>query len=821
MRFELKGYQEQATEEIVDALSYAFERYEKSQKLSAISLSAATGAGKTVIATAVIERLLYGDENTTPNPNLTFLWLTDDPSLNEQTRRKMMAGSSKVKLGQLVPVSADLDQKMLDPGKVYFCHIQQLGRGSTNYVQVGDNRQYSLWDIIGNTINLRGNEFVLIIDEAHRGTKRRTGGGQTITAQFIEGNGGKMPPAPVVVGISGTPQRFRDAISGVGQRNLEPVDVDIEAVRESGLLKDKILIKHRAEAQEGAATLLARAVEDLKNYDEAWAEFAENEKEPSVDPVLVIQVKAKTTEAEFAGILDLLAREWSELSGKAIGHAFQEHGPLHVGDRAVRYIAPQDIQDDPHLRVVLFKEALTTGWDCPRAEVMLSFRSAKDETYIAQLIGRMVRTPLARRVPTNDTLNTVALYLPDFDDTQVTEVVKGLKSGDETFSSDIEVEPITCPKNPEVSDEVWTRIEELPSYSRPSKFHRNDVVRLYRLATLLSLNEIEPEAMELARVQMIGVLELQATLLGAELDEKVQDLNEVIYQVQTYDMVNDSVYREVLTAVTDSRDIDAAFKRAQRSLSDGTAVWFWEHLCDKGEDPDDAKVYVAALAEFPAVLAALESAAKALIDAWHDKHNSAIVDLPDAKRAKFYDIWKQAKEPEPFTLIMPSEVTTDQTENHRALHLYANPKKTFPARYTGWELEVLDCELGKMTLNSWYRNPTGGLNAIGVPYRDEGGDRTMYPDFIFFHEEIGGGLVVDIVDPHRPDQSDTIPKWTGLCRYAAKHGEQFRRIVGVIKDESGKLLSLDLKNPDVEKALADAGGEAGVRAVFQQFGGAY
>lgn len=820
MRFELKGYQDQATSEIGDALSWAFERFEKSQKLSAISLSAATGAGKTVIATAVIERLLYGDENTTPNPNLTFLWLTDDPNLNEQTRRKMMVGSSKIKPGQLVSVTADLDQRMLDPGKVYFCHIQQLGRGATNYNKVGDERDFSLWDIIGNTINFRGNEFVLIIDEAHRGTKRRAGGGQTITAQFIEGNGGKMPPVPVVVGISGTPQRFRDAITA-GSRNLEPVDVDVEAVRESGLLKDKILIKHRAEAQEGAATLLARAVGDLKLYDVAWAEFAENEKEPSVDPVLVVQVKAKTTDAEYAAILDILAREWGELSGKAVAHAFQEHGPLRIGDKSIRYVAPQDIQDDPHLRVVLFKEALTTGWDCPRAEVMLSFRSAKDETYIAQLIGRMVRTPLARRVPTNGYLNTVALYLPDFDDKQVTEVVRGLKTGDEAFSSEIEVEPAVLARNPEVSDEVWARIAELPSYSRPSKFHRNDVVRLYRLATLLSLNEIEPEAMELAKGQMIGVLELQATLLGAELDEKIRDLNEIIYQVQTYDMVNDSVYREVLTAVTDSRDIEAAFKRAQRTLSDGTALWFWEHLCDKGEDPDEAKVYVAALADFPQVMAALESVAKTLIDTWHDKHNSAIVDLPDAKRAKFYDIWKQAKEPEPFTLIMPSEVTTGETDNYRALHLYANAKKTYPGRYTGWELEVIDCELAKMTLNSWYRNPTGGLDAVGVPYRDEGGDRTMYPDFLFFHNEIGGGLVVDLVDPHQPNQSDTIPKWTGLFRYAAKHGDKYRRIVGVIKDESGKLLSLDLKNPAVEKALSDASGEAGVRAVFQQFGGGY
>ena len=46
---------------------------------------------------------------------------------------------------------------------------------------------------------------------------------------------------------------------------------------------------------------------------------------------------------------------------------------------------------------MFFKMALSTGWDCPRAEVMMSFRRAEDHTYIAQLLGRMVRTPLARR----------------------------------------------------------------------------------------------------------------------------------------------------------------------------------------------------------------------------------------------------------------------------------------------------------------------------------------------------------------------------------------------------------------------------------------
>src|SRR5690606_11275932 len=140
------------------------------------------------------------------------------------------------------------------------------------------------------------------------------------------------------------------------------------------------------------------AVGDLKTYTELWSEYSETEHEPEVMPVLVIQVKPAASDAELREILDALAEHWPDLSDRAVGHSFQEHSILNLGSRSVRYVAPQDIQDDPDLRVVLFKEALSTGWDCPRAEVMLSLRSAQDPTYIAQLIGRMVRTPLARRV---------------------------------------------------------------------------------------------------------------------------------------------------------------------------------------------------------------------------------------------------------------------------------------------------------------------------------------------------------------------------------------------------------------------------------------
>src|SRR5690606_29724380 len=143
--------------------------------------------------------------------------------------------------------------------------------------------------------------------------------------------------------------------------------------------------------------------------------------------------------------------------------------PTPTGERTVQYRAPERIEADPHARVVFFKNALTTGWDCPRAEVMLSLRSSDDFTNIAQLIGRMVRTPLAERVETPgadiDVLNSVALYLPHYDKTQVAKVVAALNSetGDDV---EVTIEPIPCAKRGDVPGAVWERLAELPSATR-------------------------------------------------------------------------------------------------------------------------------------------------------------------------------------------------------------------------------------------------------------------------------------------------------------------------------------------------------------------
>jgi type III restriction enzyme len=78
-----------------------------------------------------------------------------------------------------------------------------------------------------------------------------------------------------------------------------------------------------------------------------------------------------------------------------------------------------------------------------------------------------------------------------------------------------------------------------------------------------------------------------------------------------------------------------------------------------------------------------------------------------------------------------------------------------------------------------------------VPY--EFGEKTllMHPDFLFFHQD-GVQIVIDVIDPHRHDASDSAPKWAGLAKYAADHPDKLRRVLAVIRDTSGDLRALDL-----------------------------
>jgi type III restriction enzyme len=313
VKYELIDYQRQAATDVLNRLARARNDWRRHGSRSAFALSAMTGSGKTVIATAVIEALLFGsaDLGVDSDPRATFLWVTDDPALNRQTRNKMLAASDLITPAQLEILSDKYFEPALHPGMVYFLNIQQLGKNATFANTPGDSfRTKSGWQLIGDTITSETTDLYIVVDEAHRGMKA-TAERASIVRQIIDGRPGTNPPAPVVWGISATIDRFKAAMGELGSRTLYPaIEVDIDRVRASGLVKDRIELFEPDESGTFSMTLLREAVGKVREFDSFWATYAETENEPRVLPALVIQVRDKVPQADLTELVAVVEQEW-------------------------------------------------------------------------------------------------------------------------------------------------------------------------------------------------------------------------------------------------------------------------------------------------------------------------------------------------------------------------------------------------------------------------------------------------------------------------------------------------------------------------------
>ena len=233
--------------------------------------------------------------------------------------------------------------------------------------------------------------------------------------------------------------------------------------------------------------------------------------EPPINPLLAVQVADGTgntlSQTDLALAISCIEDVAGALPAQAIAHAFQDKTNVEIGGRTIRHLPPSEIAADTDAQVVFFKTSLTTGWDCPRAEVMMSFRTAADSTHIAQLVGRMVRTPLVRRIESDEHLNTVALYLPHFNAAGLEDIIKKLTDGELSLPAELRTEPTATLSRVSDSDALFDALAALPSYSIPRAPSANETKRLLRLALRLSMDGLRPNAPDEARDLLLGVID--------------------------------------------------------------------------------------------------------------------------------------------------------------------------------------------------------------------------------------------------------------------------------------------------------------------------
>lgn len=437
MRYELKPFQEEAVKQLLKKMDSMQRSYEADGSLSAVALTAPTGAGKTVISAAVAEGLFYGNENYAGDEKATILWLSDSPSLNDQTMKRFDTATDLLNgatvMEAIGPEFAKSHRK-LEAGHVYFLNRQLLGKGKK--LSNEDEGGRSFYDVLNDTIEDSDIHLFLFIDEAHRGlgTSGNDAGtsdsrNKTIYSIIIDGQDGINKPVPCVVGISATPERFQKAMDGRINRDVKaPVNVPVSEVKKSGLIKDMIELRTPKKAADTKHQDLTQACVKLSAVSKLWKDYCTSHQNMAmVTPLMIVQVEDRVSNDTLGEICSQIKKTLPWLDEDCFANVFGEHDDIVAAGYKIPYVSPDEVEAHTEIKVLFAKDAVSTGWDCPRAEVIYSRRKRNDPTYIAQLIGRMIRTPLGRRITAVDELNTVACYLPEYNAETVEAVVARLK----------------------------------------------------------------------------------------------------------------------------------------------------------------------------------------------------------------------------------------------------------------------------------------------------------------------------------------------------------------------------------------------------------
>jgi hypothetical protein len=863
----LKDYQTDAVRQILTTLGYAREDWHNRQRRTAFALSSTTGSGKTVIAATVIEALFHGSDefDTQPDSSAVVLWVSKDKALNEQTRSRFIECADRIPTGDLVMLDKNFAGSSLETGTVYFINPDKLSKAA-DFVKHTDSRHHTFWEIVDATIKDEDKTLYMVLDEAHEGMKDQSGDNKTLVQKIINGNGSNVA-VPIVWGISATVKRFDEAMEKASAFSKEPnIVINAQAVQESGLLKNALTLDIPDEPGDYTTAMVRDATLDFVDVCQRWDSYCEQQNLDPVVPLMVAQIPnrpsgqqatekgLKTEDETIHLVLETIRKHWPEMPHDGVAHVLGDRPALEIGSYAIPKVAPQNVQHDKSIRVLLAKDAVSTGWDCPRAEVLVSLRPGVDDTHVTQLLGRMVRTPLADST-SDERLNAASCYLPRFDKStakRVSEEIMGMRDPESGVRgvalAKVMRKPVMLSRNDDVPEEVIGVIEALPSFAKPAVVPK-PIKRMLKAAQAFAQDGLVPEANKVAHETMFEVLD---GIVEANRDAVAAGGKEIL-NVQIRQITAQRGEDEATDATTsrsaDAASVDDALRQLRRTISTSVVNGYLQRnvqvALTEAEDAggDLFSVDITGIRAKVAALGFLESsvqkpvedAADAVTRFWLTTNAVKIAKLSDKRKPVYQAIQDMAREAEPVAIDVKIEELVDTVDTDgqalltRRLHVASTPEGDYPIEQkmaaNTWEMAVIDQEAEVGTLAGWYRNPSApGANSLRIPHKSISGMwSSVQPDFVFVHYSAdGGALLPSIVDPHGSYLGDSSPKLKALAQYADEHGHLFDRIVAVGVRKGDALLGLDLTDSKVRKVVYESAADRdSIRKLYEDHGTTY
>lgn len=346
-----------------------------------------TGSGKTLIMAEFLKDLV---SNRIDGREFAFIWAAPR-NLHSQSKEKL---ENHYKDSMALKCSGfdDLSDRMIGENEILFLNWESIYREDNIYYRENEQEFY-LGKILENTKN-NGRLIVFIIDESHH----------TAHTENTEGLIGIINAA-LTIEVSATPEIMSDNVVTVHRQKVVEEEMIKKQIAINPGFKNSITqqlprgdIKIQSDAEESTAEFVIRKALEQR---EKLAKLFEEEGS-YVNPLMLIQLPDRR-------------RGQMDFKDEIIGILNDIHNINIDNDRLAIYLADDKVnratitKNDSPVEVMIFKQAIALGWDCPRASILVLFRDWRLIVFSIQTVGRIMRMPELKHY-TNDDLNVGYIY---------------------------------------------------------------------------------------------------------------------------------------------------------------------------------------------------------------------------------------------------------------------------------------------------------------------------------------------------------------------------------------------------------------------------
>ena len=386
---ELKNYQLEA----INQLMVFTNLYLNTPKNETIVFQSPTGSGKTITMSRYILELTEKSIE-----DLCFLWI----SIGKGDLQVQSYKSVKKEIGDSIECSLLEDEffgsrDIINQNEIVFVNWEKIrtkDRKTNEFKNtlMKDWEQNNFPTILKNTHSNR--KIILIIDESH--SSATTERAMEIRDEIISPD--------LTIEMSATPVFTAENMNA--RVVVEPTDVINEGmIKKEIIINDKIAkIIEKEESEKTSERLVLESAyykeEELKErYKNA---FKNNETKELITPLTLIQIPNSS---------------YGEAKKEVIEKFLSEKGITTENGKLAVWLSDEKINDsfdtlntiDSKVEYLIFKMAIDTGWDCPRAQILLKFREVNSIVFEVQTVGRILRMPEAKHY-NDEILNRAFVY---------------------------------------------------------------------------------------------------------------------------------------------------------------------------------------------------------------------------------------------------------------------------------------------------------------------------------------------------------------------------------------------------------------------------